>query len=282
MRLAPARSPGCSRVMSDCRASTVTAAPSAFGPGTAAAAISATRIAVVHDPVLRAGQQRRKPAAHRARAAAEVVDDLEAGCRKLSREVFDQVSRTRRRVGGLAQREQLRPTRMTGALVVPPGQDACEHGRLVDHAGSDARRSRAARRKRARSPASSSQARSAAERRRVIGQRRGPGGSRRRCRALPPRRRHRPRPPAGRGPAPRSRPCRTSRRAMPAPADRRRRSGDEIGPAHGSAKGHAVAQARLAHAPTELLHQRRVAVQAAHAVQRHRSGIAASASSGTS
>ena len=40
MRVASARSPGCSRVMSDCLVSTVTAAPSAAGPGRSAAATS--------------------------------------------------------------------------------------------------------------------------------------------------------------------------------------------------------------------------------------------------
>ena len=40
IRVAPVRSPGCSRVMSDCLTSTVTAAPSAAGPGRSAAATS--------------------------------------------------------------------------------------------------------------------------------------------------------------------------------------------------------------------------------------------------
>ena len=40
------------------------------------------RVAVVHDPVLRPGQPWREPAAHRAGAAAEVVDHLAAGRRE--------------------------------------------------------------------------------------------------------------------------------------------------------------------------------------------------------
>ena len=95
--------------MSECFASTVTAAPSAAGPGSSAAAtLQQVRVAVVHDPVLRPGQQRREPAAHRAGAAAEVVDHPAAGRRERSREVFDEVACTGRGVGGLAEGKPFR------------------------------------------------------------------------------------------------------------------------------------------------------------------------------
>ena len=48
-------------------------------------------VAVVHDPVLRPGQPRREPAAHRAGAAAEVVDHPAAGRREVSREALDEL-----------------------------------------------------------------------------------------------------------------------------------------------------------------------------------------------
>ena len=102
-RLAPARSPGASRVMSDRRASTVTAVR---GPATASS--SRSRVAVVHHPVLRPGQPRREPAAHRAAAAAEVVDHEAAGRGEVPREALGELGRARRRVGRLAQVEPLR------------------------------------------------------------------------------------------------------------------------------------------------------------------------------
>ena len=83
--------------MSHCRASTVTAAGAA-GDGE----LQQVRVAVVDHPVLRPGQPRREPAAHRAAAAAEVVDHEAAGG-KVAREPLGELGRARRRVGRLAQ-----------------------------------------------------------------------------------------------------------------------------------------------------------------------------------
>ena len=62
-------------------------------------------VPVVQDPVLRSGQPRREPAAHRPGAAAEVVDHLATGRRKTSPQLFDEVGRTGRSVSGLAEGE---------------------------------------------------------------------------------------------------------------------------------------------------------------------------------
>ena len=93
MSVAPARSPGCSRVMSDRLTSTVTAAPSAAWPRRIGGGdLEQVRVPVVHDPVLWPRQQRREPAAHRARAAAEVVDHAAAGCGEAWHELIDEVA----------------------------------------------------------------------------------------------------------------------------------------------------------------------------------------------
>ena len=101
--LAPARSSGASRAMSDCLASTVTAAPSAAGPGSVSGGkLQQVFVPVVHHPVLRPGQPRRKPAAHRAAASAEVVEYEAAGGGEVSPEALGELGRARRRVGRLA------------------------------------------------------------------------------------------------------------------------------------------------------------------------------------
>ena len=106
MRVASARSPGASRVMSDCLVSTVTAAPSAASPGRSVGGDGQQiGVPVVHDPVLRSGQPRREPAAHRPGAAAQVVDHLATGRRKMPPQLFDEVGRAGRSVGRLAEGE---------------------------------------------------------------------------------------------------------------------------------------------------------------------------------
>ena len=167
MRLAPARSPGASRVMSDRLASTVTAAPSAAGPRRVRdGKLQQVGVAVVHHPVLGPGQPRREPAAHRAAPAAEVVDHEAAGRGEVPREALGELGRARRRVGRLAQGEPLR----ADPDGLPRSSRRSRAGRrratdvVAGHPRSDARRSRAARRRRPRSSASPSQARSAAPR----------------------------------------------------------------------------------------------------------------------
>ena len=88
--------------MSDRRASTVTRGRRG-GDGE----LQQVRVAVVHHPVLRPGQPRREPAAHRAAAAAEVVDHEAAGRGEVAREALGELGRARRRVGRLAQGEPL-------------------------------------------------------------------------------------------------------------------------------------------------------------------------------
>ena len=89
--------------MSDRRASTVTGRRGGVGDGER----QQVRVPVVHDPVLRPGQPRREPAAHRAAAAAEVVDHERAGRGEVPREALGELGRARRRVGRLAQDEPL-------------------------------------------------------------------------------------------------------------------------------------------------------------------------------
>ena len=118
-------------------------------------------VAVVHDPVLRAGQQRREPAAHRPGAAAEVVDHVAVGCR----EVLDEVAGTGRGIGGLAQGEPSpADADRLGDHRAAPARTPARTDEVTGHPASDSRRSRAARRNRLRRSASPSQERSAAPR----------------------------------------------------------------------------------------------------------------------
>ena len=186
-------------------------------------------VPVVHDPVLRPGQQRREPAAHRPGAAAEVVDHLagrlpggvrprcstrsgaraaaSAGSRRASHPQLTRISST-----VIAHAPARTPAR-TDVVVDHPGE------RLAPLAGGPAQPPSAARRRRARP---------AAPRRAPRGRRAGPAAPaasrRRRDRGPPSAHRRRLRRPAAHGPEPRSRPCRTSPRATRAPAGPRRRS----------------------------------------------------------
>ena len=122
MRVAPARSSRPSRVTSDSRVSTATAAPSAAGPGaSAAASASRSGVAVVEDPALRPGQERREPPAHRPAAAAEVVDHRRPPAGRRRAEVRDELSGPGRRVRALAQVEPARadPDRLDGHRAAP-------------------------------------------------------------------------------------------------------------------------------------------------------------------
>jgi hypothetical protein len=120
-------------------------------------------VAVVHDPVLGSAQPGRQPAAHRAGPAAEVVNHPAAGCREPTLKALDEVAGPGGGVRGLAQGQpfpadpnHLRSHR--DAL----SRTAAITDAVVDHSGSVSRRSRAARRSRARSWPSPSHARSAA------------------------------------------------------------------------------------------------------------------------
>ena len=85
MRVAPARSPGSSRVMSDCLRLDGDRGPVGGLAGEVGGGdCQQVGVPVVHDPVLRPGQQWREPAAHRPGAAAEVVDHPAAGRREAS------------------------------------------------------------------------------------------------------------------------------------------------------------------------------------------------------
>ena len=182
-RLAPARSPGASRVMSDRLRLDGDGGPVGgrarrVGDGE----LQQVRVPVVHDPVLRPGQPRREPAAHRAAAAAEVVDHEAAGRGEVPREALGELGRARRRVGRLAQDEPLRAdpdglrdhraaparpsrsSRRDALALTTPARTSATADAVAAHGRSVARRSRAARRSRSRSSASSSQARSAAPR----------------------------------------------------------------------------------------------------------------------
>ena len=165
MRLAPARSSGVSRVMSDRLVSRVTAARRRPARRGGHGKLEQLGIAVVHHPVLGPGQPRREPAAHRAAAAAEVVDHEAAGRGEVLREALGELGRARRRVGRLAQDQPLRadPDGLR-AHRAAPARTPERTDVVAGHPRSDARRSRAARRRRPRSSASPSQARSAAPR----------------------------------------------------------------------------------------------------------------------
>ena len=78
----------------------------------------AARVAVVHHPVLRPGQPRREPAAHRAAAAAEVVDH-ERARGEVPREALGELGRAGRRVGRLAQVQPLRADPTAAAVIAP-------------------------------------------------------------------------------------------------------------------------------------------------------------------
>ena len=94
---------------SDSLVSTVTAAPSAAGPGCVGLGErQQVRVAVVEDPVLRPGQERREPPAHRPAAAGEVVDDQGAAGRQTATEVPDELSGPGCSVRALAQVEPAR------------------------------------------------------------------------------------------------------------------------------------------------------------------------------
>ena len=149
-------------------------------------------VPVVHHPVLRPGQPRREPAAHRAAAAAEVVDHEGGGRSEVPSKVLGELGRPRRRVGRLAQDKPLRLTGTPCALTYIGSRSALESDLLVlaprssrrpartpartwvvsGHPYSDARRSRAARRR--RRAARRRRARSAARRRGPPGRRAGP------------------------------------------------------------------------------------------------------------
>ena len=108
IRLAPARSSGRSWVMSESRVCETTGAPSAAGPGGVRGGdFQQVRVAVVHDPELRPGQERGEPSAHRSATAGEVVDHQAAGGRQLPPDLLDQVARAGGGVGSLAQVEPL-------------------------------------------------------------------------------------------------------------------------------------------------------------------------------
>ena len=131
MRLAPARSPGASRVMSDRLASTVTAHRRRPRRGVGDGELQQACVPVVDHPVLRPGQPRREPAAHRAAAAAEVVDHEAAGRGEVPREALGELGRARRRVGRLAQDEPLRADRDAARATHPrrSREDAGDDGR---------------------------------------------------------------------------------------------------------------------------------------------------------
>ena len=118
---------GRSRVMSDCRVSTVTAAPSAAGAGTSPAASASSSVSrSCTTQCCGPGNQRREPATHRAGAAAEVVDHprpVASGPRCSTR------SRgAGRGVGGLAQREPVPLTGRPGRSSRRPRQDGLRDG----------------------------------------------------------------------------------------------------------------------------------------------------------
>lgn len=90
--VAPARSSGGSRVMSDCLVSMLTGASSAVvSGGIGGRDLQQLRVAVVQDPVLWPGEPRRKPAAHRAATRTEIVDHLAPTCLELRAEVLDEL-----------------------------------------------------------------------------------------------------------------------------------------------------------------------------------------------
>ena len=121
-------------------------------------------VPVVHDPVLRPGQTRGEPAAHRAATAAQIVDG-ERAFGQVARQALGELLRARRRVGRLSQLEPLRRDHAHRATTAATSVSTAATSAVVSsHPRSDVRRSRAARRRRARSSASPSQRRSAAPR----------------------------------------------------------------------------------------------------------------------
>ncbi len=161
-RLASASSPGGRSVTSECLASTVTAAARG-GAATARSSRSASRSCSTQ--CCGRGKPRREPPAHRAAAAAEVVDHERPGGGEVPREAPGELGRARRRVGRLAQGEPLRadPDAHRAHRAAPASTPA-RSDVVAAHRRSDARRSRAARRRRPRRSASPSHARSAAPR----------------------------------------------------------------------------------------------------------------------
>ena len=164
IRVAPARSPGCSRVMSDCLASTVTAAPSAAGPGGSAAATSsrsASRSCRTQCCGPGSSGASQRPIAPVPQPRSWITRRPVAGSCRARRS-----TRSRARAAasaGSRRASHSRLTRMPSAVIATPrpGRRRSTDA-VVDHPGSDSRRSRAARRNRALSSASPSQARSAA------------------------------------------------------------------------------------------------------------------------
>ena len=100
-RLAPASSPR--RQARDVRPPGLDRHRARRRPSVGDGELQQVRVPVVHHPVLRPGQPRRKPAAHRAAAAAEVVDHEAAGRGEVPPEALGELGRARRRVGRLAQ-----------------------------------------------------------------------------------------------------------------------------------------------------------------------------------
>ena len=204
--------PGASRVTSDRRASTVTAARAA--PATASASRSASRSCTTQccGPGSRGASQR--PIAPLPPPRSWIT--RRPGARRCRAQALGELLRARRRVGRLAQLEPLRadrcaliapPPRATGdASARRPARTPATSDAVAGHRRSDARRSRAARRRRARSSASPSQRRSAAPRAAGVAgrdQQPRPGAVRRRGRGPRSPRRRRRRGPARRGPGPR-------------------------------------------------------------------------------
>ena len=165
MRVAPARSPGCSRVMSeqlrlDGYRGPVGGRAGEVGGGD----LQQVCVPVVQDPVLRPRQQWREPAAHRAGAAAEVVDHPDGRSPGAARPRCSTRSRARAAASAGSRRaSHALLTRMPSALIATPrpGPPRRRTSWSTSRA-SDSRRSRAARRSRPLSSASPSQARSAA------------------------------------------------------------------------------------------------------------------------
>ena len=168
IRVAPARSPGASRVTSHCRGSTVTGAPSAAGREVGRGDLQQVGVAVVHDPVLRAGQPGREPAAHRPGAAAEVVDHRgrsRAGAARGARRA--RASGPRRRPARAGRAIRADADAVDGHRAAPARTPAITDV-VADQPASDARRSRAARAAGPQLGVAEPGAQRAAERRRVV------------------------------------------------------------------------------------------------------------------
>ena len=72
--------------------------------------------------MLRAGQQRGEPAAHRPAAERKVVDEKAAVGGKLPAEAPDEISRAGRSVRALTQASESAPTRIASAAVTRPSE----------------------------------------------------------------------------------------------------------------------------------------------------------------